>query len=47
MRLYLTYTPYATFSKEQTGDIITFARFEGGYLLSETSNYAKSGDESD
>ena len=23
----VTYTPYATFSKEQTGDVITFAQF--------------------
>ena len=31
------YTLYATSSKEQTGDIITFAQFEEGYLLSEIS----------
>ena len=38
MRPYVTYTPYATYSKEQTGDIITFAHFEEGNLLSETHN---------
>ena len=47
MRLAVTYTPYATSSKEQTGDIITFAQFEEGYLLSETLNDTESGDESD
>ena len=36
MRPAVTYTPYATSSKEQTGDVITFAQFEEGYLLSET-----------
>ena len=28
VRLAVTYTPYAASSKEQTGDIITFAQFE-------------------
>ena len=42
----VTYTPYATSSKEQTGDVITFAQFEEGYLLSETRNDTESGDES-
>ena len=28
----VTYTPYATSSKEQTGDVITFAQFEEGNL---------------
>ena len=28
MRLSVTYTPYATSSKEQTGDLITFTQFE-------------------
>ena len=32
------YTPYATYSREKTGDIITFAQFEKGNLLSETHN---------
>ena len=30
MRPTVTYTPYATSSKEQTGDVITFAQFEEG-----------------
>ena len=47
MRLALTYTPYATSLKEQTGDLITFAQFEEGNILTETSNDAESGDESD
>ena len=33
---FLTYTPYDTTSKEQTGDIIAFSQFEEGYLLSDT-----------
>ena len=32
------YMPYAAYSREQTGDIITFAQFEEGDLLSETRN---------
>ena len=35
MRLSVTYTPYATSSKEQTGDVITFAQFEEGGVLTE------------
>ena len=46
MRLAVTYTPYATSSKEQTGDVITFAQFEEGDLLTETRNDTESGDES-
>ena len=38
MRPAVTYTPYATSSKEQTGDVITFTQFEEGNLLSETRN---------
>ena len=34
----VTYTPYATSSKEKTGNVITFTHFEEGYLLSETQN---------
>ena len=30
MRPAMMYTPYATSSKEQTGDVITFAQFEEG-----------------
>ena len=44
MRPAVTYTPYATSSKEQTGDLITFAKFEEGDLLTETSNDTESGD---
>ena len=43
----VTYTPYATSSKEQTGDVITFAQFEEGNILTETCNDAEIGDESD
>ena len=43
----MTYTPYETSSKEQTGDIITFAQFEEGNILNETRNDAESGDKSD
>ena len=42
----VTYTPYATSSKEQTGDVITFGHFEEGNLLTETRNDTESGDES-
>ena len=42
MRLTVTYTPYATSSKEQTGDVITFAQFEEENLLSETRNDTES-----
>ena len=41
----VTYTPYATSSKEQTGDVIKFAQFEEGNILTETRNNAESGDE--
>ena len=47
MRLAVTYTPYAMSLKEQTGDVITFAQFEEGNILTETCNDAESGDESD
>ena len=47
MRPAVTYTPYATSSKEQTGNVIIFAQFEEGNLLSETRNDTESGDESD
>ena len=43
----VTYTPYATSYKEQTGDVITFTQFEEGNLLSETRNDTESGDEYD
>ena len=47
MRPEVTYTPYATSYKEQTGDVITFAQFEEENILTETYNDAESGDESD
>ena len=47
MRPTVTYTPYATSSKEKTGDVITFAQFEEGNLLSETRNDTESYDASD
>ena len=46
MRPAVTYTPYATSFKEQTGDVITFANFEEGNLLTETRNDTESGDKS-
>ena len=47
MRPAVTYTPYAMSSKGKTGDVITFAHFEEGGLLTETRNATESGDESD
>ena len=47
MRPAVTYTLYATSSREKTGDVITFAHFEEGEILTETCNDAESGDESD
>ena len=47
MRLAVMYTPYVTSLKEQTGDVITFAQFEEGDILTETRNDAESCDESD
>ena len=47
MRPAVTYTPYVTSSKEQTGDVITFAQFEEENLLTETGNDTESDDESD
>ena len=46
MRPAVTYTPYATSSKEQNGDVIMFAQFEEGNLICETRNDTESGDES-
>ena len=43
----VTYTPCATSLREQTGNIITFAQFEEGTILTKTRNDAESGDESD
>ena len=47
MRPTVTYTLYATSYKEQTGDVITFAQFEEGNILTETHNNTESGDEYD
>ena len=47
MPLTMMYTPYATSSKEQTGDVITFTQFEEGKLLTETRNDTESGDKPD
>ena len=41
MRTAVTYTPYATSSKEQTGDIITFAQFEEGNLINEATAHVE------
>ena len=43
----VTYTPYATSSREQTGNVIAFTQFDEGNILNETQNDAESGDESD
>ena len=43
----MSYIPYATSSREKTGDIITFRQCEEGNLLSENRNYAERGNESD
>ena len=47
MRPSVTYTPYATSSEEQTGDVIPFAQFEEENIWTKTRNNAESGDESD
>ena len=43
----VTYTPYATSSKEKIGNVITFAQFEEGNILTETCNNGESCEESD
>ena len=43
----VSYIPYATSSRGETGDIITFAQFEEGGLLSETRDDTEKGNESD
>ena len=47
MRPAVTYNPYATSSKEETGDIIKFEKFEEGNIWTETRNDAESGDKAD
>ena len=44
MRPALTCTPYATSSKEETDDVITFTQFEEGNIITETRNDAESSD---
>ena len=43
----VTYTLYATSSKERTGGVITFTQFEEGNILTKNRNDAENGDESD
>ena len=43
----VTYTPYATSLKEHNYDVITFAQFDEGNVLTKTPNDAEIGDESD
>ena len=43
----VTYTTYGTSSREQTSNLMTFAQFEEGGLLTETRNNTESSDESD
>ena len=47
MQSAVSYIPYVTYSKEKTDNIITFAHFEEGYLLSETCNDTESGNKYD
>ena len=47
MRPEVTYIPCATSSREKTGDIITFAQFEEGNILTKTCNDAEICDASD
>ena len=47
MRPTVTYTPYATSSTEQTGDVIMFAQFEEGNVITETGNDTEIDDKSD
>ena len=43
----VTYTPCATYLREQTGDIIMFAQIEEGNILTKNRNDVESGDKSD
>ena len=45
MRPDVTYTPCATSSRGKTDNIITFAQFEEGVILTKNRNYAESGDD--
>ena len=43
----VSYVPYAKYSRGETGNIITFAQFEEGDLLSEICNDTESGNKYD
>ena len=43
----IAYTPCATSLREQTGNIITFSKFEEGNILTKNCNNTESGDKSD
>ena len=47
MRTAVTYTLYATSSREKTGYVITSTQFEEGNTFTENRNYAERGDKSD
>ena len=47
MRPAVMYTLYATSSKEQTSNVITFTQFEEGNILNKNRNDEESSDESD
>ena len=47
MCLAATYTPCATSSREQTGNIITFTQFEEVNIWTKTSNNTEIGDKYD
>ena len=38
------YTPCSTYSREQTGDITTFEKFEEGNMLTKNCNDEENGD---
>ena len=43
----VSYIPHSTYSKEKTGNTITFTHFEEGNLISEYCNDMESGNKSD
>ena len=47
MRPSVSYITYAIYLKEKTGDVITFAQFEEGDLLSKACNDTESGNKYD
>ena len=46
MRLEVMFTPFATTSCEQTGNIIIFAQFEEGNIITKNCNNVERNDES-